>query len=391
MSHSGTAQIQLLLDALRPDQTPDAWASHLRTARADWDDLAVRAIVFGLAPQLHRRLSNWALAPPPRAAAKLTVTYEAHTRRNTAIFEQLGEVLAACAARGLRPVVLKGAHLAAEVYPEPALRPMNDIDLLFAPDELPAAEAVLEELGYGVRRKSPNLGARVTKHTSTARRPDAAGATPNPYLSAETSRTIEPHISLAESWYGLRVDITPGVRKRVVLTELGGHPAHVLARADLLLHVAVHFVFHLIMGYPSLVQLTDLLMLTHTDDMPWADFVRRSGERQATPYGFAALHLAQKLVGAEFPADVRSELGSTVPGPLRRYVENLGLEYVIRRTQQTPATTLGQRVRRGISDRAEVARWAPDWLGRWEVWKTALLVTRTDTGRLLLGRSGNDA
>lgn len=366
----------------------------LRSAGADWDDLAVRAIVFGLAPQLHYRLSSWELAPPAAAAAKLAVTYDAHARRNAAIYDQLGEVLSACALRGLRPIVLKGAHLAAYVYPEPALRPMNDIDLLFAPSELPAAEAVLEELGYGAKRKSPELGARVTKHTSTFRRRAAERqppATPNPYLSAEGGRTVEPHVSLAESWYGLQVDITPGVRERAVPAELRGQPALVLSDADLLLHVAVHFVFHLIMGYPSMVQLTDLLLLSRTDDMPWHDFVQRSAGQGAAPYALAALHLAEHLVGAAFPSHVRMELVSAVPSSLQHYIETLDLAYVIGRTQQAPATTLAQRVRRGIIDRAEVARWAPTWAGRWEVVKTALLVTRTDTGRLLLGRSGNDA
>src|SRR3989304_1227557 len=103
--------------------------------------------------------------------------------RTASIFRQLGEALSACAGRGLWPVALKGVHLAARGYPSPALRPMNDIDLLFAPDELSTAESILESLGYSGKHKSAELGPGVTKHTSTFRRAGAGAATPNPYPS----------------------------------------------------------------------------------------------------------------------------------------------------------------------------------------------------------------
>jgi len=139
----------LILRALRPNQTPAGWESDCVRLKADWGDLAVRAIVLGLAPQLKRRLTDWRVSIPSRASARLDAAYQAQAARSTAIFAQLGEVLRASADHRLRPVALKGVHLAALVYADPALRPMNDIDLLFAPDELADAEAMLEALGYG--------------------------------------------------------------------------------------------------------------------------------------------------------------------------------------------------------------------------------------------------
>ena len=377
---------RLILSALRLNQTPTRWESDHTRSEADWDDLAVRAVVLGLAPQLHHRLAAWGLSVPARAAAKLSATHHAHAQRNAAIFAQLGEVLTACAERGLRPIALKGAHLAAVVYPDPALRPMNDIDLLFAPDELPAAEAVLEALGYGGKHKSADLGPGITKHTSTFRRSTARAATPNPYLSADADRTIEPHTSLEESWFGLKIDITPGVRDRAIEANLGGHVCRVLAREDLLLHVAVHFCFHLIMGSPSMVQLTDLLAVTATGGIDWAAFVERSIARRAAPFALAALTLARDLLGAAAPIDVMTDLAHATPGPLRRRITQLSLYDILRRTQQKPLTTLSQRIRRGLRDRAETARWAPDLRSRWDVWKTALRIGNTDTGRMLLGQ-----
>src|SRR5687768_10184151 len=107
---------RLLVAALSHEQTADSWLAGFSQAQADWDDLAVRAIAFGLAPQLYRRLTTWAIAIPPRSAAKLAVTHQAHQQRNAAIVQQLEEILAACPAYDLQPVALKGVHLAAHWY-----------------------------------------------------------------------------------------------------------------------------------------------------------------------------------------------------------------------------------------------------------------------------------
>lgn len=381
---SSTQTTHLILDALRPSQTPQQWTSAQEQAQIDWDRLAVHAIVLGLAPQLHQRFTSWGLAVPPRPGAKLAVTYQATQQRNTAIFAQLGEVLAACQANGLNPIALKGVHLAAHYYDTPALRPMNDIDLLFPPEQLPAAEAILAHLGYDGKHKSAELGPGVTKHTSTFRRSDApAGTTPNPYLSTASDRTVEPHTSLEESWFGLKVDITPGVRQRAENGTLGNHPGRVLAHEDLLLHLCVHLCFHLIQGAPALVQITDLLVVTRCRTTDWDTFCQRAQARRAAPFALAALSLAHKLLDAPIPQAALQHLQAATPSPLRRRIAHLDLAHVMQRTQQKPLNNIPQRIWRGFQDRAETARWAPDWRGRWQVWRTALLPGKSDTGRML--------
>lgn len=423
---AATATTQHLLDALRPQQQPDRWLQAV--PQLDWDDFAVRAIAFGLAPQLYARFKQWDAKIPPKALAKLAVTHKMQAQRSAAIYTQLAQVLTACALANLHPVALKGVHLAACYYPEPAQRPMNDIDLLFTPDELPRAEALLQELGYGGKHKSAETGARVTKHTSTFRRESAenGSATPNPYLSAGLDRTIEPHSSLEESWFGLKVDMTPGVKERVdtaVLTPTA--PAcHVLNPTDLLHHICLHFAFHLIQGAPSFVQLTDLLVITQnatsgrfqgvsgafikppgglfsaerassdarfasedanssTGKVEWDTFLQRVDEAKSWGYVLAALTLAEKLVSAPLPAHILPKLAEQTPGSLRQRIAQMDLAYVLRRTQQKPLNTVADRLQRGVKDRIEIARWAPTLGEKWRVWQTAVQFTRTDTAQML--------
>ena len=51
--------------------------------------MVVTAIALGLAPLLHYQLSRLDLTLPPSALAKLTVTRQAHAKRNEAIARQL--------------------------------------------------------------------------------------------------------------------------------------------------------------------------------------------------------------------------------------------------------------------------------------------------------------
>jgi hypothetical protein len=264
---------------------------------------------------------------------------------------------------------------------------MNDIDLLFKPDELETAEAILTDLGYGGKHKSAELGAGVTKHTSSFRRPDEEAQTPNPYLSANAGRTVEPHVSLEESWYGLKVDITPGVWERAETTDLQGHACLTLSPEDLLLHLCVHFCFHLIMGVPSMVQLTDLLIVSQARTLDWAIFTDRVKEQKAVPFALAGLRLANQLLKAPVPENVLTTLSAATSPPLRNYIQGLDLQHILARTQQKPFTNLLQRLKRGYLDRAETARWAESWNGRWQVWRTLFAVGQTDTGQMLLGRT----
>jgi hypothetical protein len=374
--------LEQLIAALRVDAHPDGWSQ--QTAAADADKLVVSALVLGMAPLLHWQLSQWNVTLPPRALAKLAAAHQASLTRQQAIAAQLRELVCACARESLPIIVLKGAYLAEFVYPEQGLRPMNDIDVLLQPSHLPQVEALLKRLGYEGHYKSAAEGARIVKHTSTFRKPQTHQSTPNPYLSAESERTIEPHTSLEESWFGLRADITDGVWERSIEIDYHGQPARALCLSDLMLHLCLHLTFHLIMGFPSIVQLLDLRMVSaRLSSNDWDEMLRRARERNVMSYLYAALRLAHLTLAAPVPVMVLRELAAATPARVRAHAETLSLRDVMRRTQQPPLTTIAQRLQRGAQDRAETARWATTWGEWWNVWRTLLDVAKTDTGKII--------
>jgi len=375
--------VELLLFAIRRGTAPDEWLRRAQTAGVDWDDLAVHALALGLAPLVQARLEAWGVVlAEPRAQAKLAFARQTEVARHEARTRQLAAVL-----DGLPvvPIVLKGAYLAEHVYPQPGLRPMNDIDLLFRPADLPVVEAALLQMGYGGRQRSPDQGPGITKHTSTFRKPESASA-PNPYLASGSTHMIEPHRSLEESWFGLSCDLTPGMWERSVTAQSAGHAARALSPADNLLHLAVHLTFHLIMGSPSFVQLADIAMFLEHVPVDWDDFLARALERRAAGYACAALRLAHGALNAPIPPGVLARLAHASPPRARKAADQLTVTDMMRRTQRPPLRTIAQRLRRGIDDRAETARWAQSVSERARVWWTLVDFRRTDTWRLLRGK-----
>jgi len=68
----------------------------------------------------------------------------------------LAEVVQAFTSRGIAIAPIKGAAFVGTIYPDPAERPMNDIDVLVPVAQIPDAMRVMEQLGFqrtGVARK----------------------------------------------------------------------------------------------------------------------------------------------------------------------------------------------------------------------------------------------
>jgi len=87
-----------------------------------------------------------------RQGRELTSFYQQaltrHFARNAGHVSELSRIGQAFEQRGLRALVLKGASLLGETYPELAARPMGDIDLLVRSEDEGPARVILRSLGY---------------------------------------------------------------------------------------------------------------------------------------------------------------------------------------------------------------------------------------------------
>lgn len=77
----------------------------------------------------------------------LQESYRQTLLQNRLGLEALQRILQALESRGIEAILLKGAHLALAYYPDIGCRPMRDLDLLVAVDDLPGTRAALAQLG----------------------------------------------------------------------------------------------------------------------------------------------------------------------------------------------------------------------------------------------------
>jgi len=128
-----------------------------------WDEFAGLVIDrHRVAPAIATALAASGAAPPDPVRALI----EAEARANGFVAlrqkAETGRLIAALAARGCHPVLLKGWPLAEELMGSAAARHSKDIDLYIAPGEIGACLDVLGGLGYDVddehRARAPLVG-----------------------------------------------------------------------------------------------------------------------------------------------------------------------------------------------------------------------------------------
>ena len=327
-------------------------------ANAPWDDVGVYALALGLGPVLLVEAGD---RLPASLQARLKLARRRTETRTSAMLAALTEVLQAAAAIDLPILVLKGAYLAPALYGDLGLRGMSDVDVLVHPHDLTRLRSLLLDLGYEGKYTDPATGPGIVKHDWTFKQPDSGWASLNPYLAHSPSFHLEPHVSLCESWFGLEVDLTPGAWERSHPWDLNGAPACVLCPVDVALHTSVHAMFHLIMGKSAYVQLVDLhRLLTTGPGLDFEDLLQRAQEASAVAHLLASLRLASAAYATPVPRTWLNRLETVCPPRQRPQVAAFDHGAHVVLEPASAATTLSQRLRRGLQDRALAASWSRD-------------------------------
>jgi len=141
------------------------------------------------------------------------------------------KVVGALADAGVQSLVLKGTALAYSHYPEPALRPRSDTDLLIAPNTREQAERTLAALGY---TKSEGVEGEFASYQATWSRETGSGV----------SHHFDVHWRINNSQMLAKTMTYDELSTRAVpLLALGAH-ARALAPVDALLFACIHLAGH---------------------------------------------------------------------------------------------------------------------------------------------------
>ena len=232
---------------------------------------------------------------PPSARRRLTDALAASRARHLVMTRELGRILKQCAAEGLAVIVLKGPVLAESVYPEPALRPFSDLDLLVRPADRLHMDAVLRDLGHR----------RVADEHSWDFDIAYDGATV--YETADHVR-IDLHWSLlTEPRFVCNLD-EAGIWERSVPITVAGEAARGLGCEDLVLYLAAHLaVHHTLVGLRRYWDVA-LLLERRGGEVDWATLRARAARWRVGRALFFVLLGARALFGAPVPPAILTAL-----------------------------------------------------------------------------------
>jgi hypothetical protein len=264
---------------------------------AGWARLLEAAEFHGLTPLLYQCSRGTSEPVPCDVADALAAAYLASAKRGLAQAAWLSETVAVFGAAGIPMIALKGPALAQILYPDPALRPSSDLDVLVHPSDLQRTLHVLAGEGYVPPPHLARFPARILVRLDcelTLQHPRRA--------------SIDLHWDTAPADYPFRIDAGLLWHARDSV-QVAGRSVPVLRRECLLLYLATHAAKH---GWWRLLWLSDIARVLEAP-LDWTAATRLAAESGCARVVRVALLLAHDLLGAPVPADVMLEARADAP------------------------------------------------------------------------------
>ncbi len=290
---------QIIRAAFPPGEEPGS----VPALRADaWGAVAQGAWRHNLAPMLFAALKHLGRTDDPPAAVTemLRLAYLRTSAANWLAFQELGDLLAQCARENISMILLKGAALANTVYPNIALRPMGDLDLLIRFADAPRLGEMLAVRGFAPSLEpTRNFYAEFSYDQAFVR-------------GGKRPLMIETHWHLfSQPYYRNRIPIAWFWERTQPMT-VNGHAAQMFAPTAQIVHLAAHAVLHHqgqgLLGAHDFA----LVLARQRAQINWDDALTAARAFGLNRVLLAALDQAREVWGVSAPDDVSAHLARAV-------------------------------------------------------------------------------
>lgn len=277
----------------------------------------------GMGPLLGHWIRNGQLVAPPELEELLGLHLDENRIRMERLAGSARSVVQELAKAAVSVTVFKGMHTAFSHFPEPAARPLSDIDLYIPPPQVDVAESVLSRMGYA---------RRIQRH--------------DPYMCdwAEPSLRREPHTLFClhrDDFWSFDVQNSLSRRlptnARIELDSLipscgaGRWPLSPAARALeqplLTLLLAAHTTHGLYNS--TLLRICELILVVRKDIasglLDWDSLLAGAEKIGGARYVYPALFFCEKLVPQTVPEKVLAHCRADAPETLRALLPTLDI------------------------------------------------------------------
>jgi hypothetical protein len=234
---------------------------------------------------------------PDEHFEKLKHAYLFSLMVNSRLMKRLGLLLEKYDEAEIPVIILKGPALCLSVYPDPALRPFSDLDILISRDNLQKAKSLMPELGYSIIYGS-------------YRNPDNL----NEELGCEWSyidgpNVVEVHWDLLDKLAPFDIDIKrywDGALEKAV----DGQKVLIFSPENQLLHLCLHQYKH---HWENLRELVDIagVIKTYGESIKWERILDESSRSGVGRCVYYSLYLSNQILGTKVPEKVMNDLGRT--------------------------------------------------------------------------------
>ena len=227
----------------------------------------------------------------------LRASYVAVLRKNIEIYRELHGILAELQDKGIPVILLKGAALAEILYPDIALRPMSDIDILVKKADLHSVVAALSKLGYTpIHLDDPFYEGH--HHIVPYKRRDRERGN---FFIMEVHHNIVPAPLMS------RIDVDYLWEDTQTLNA-GGIDALALSTENMLLHLCLHLsTTSFINGLRILVDISEIIRY-YGEKLDWDLLVKKSNEFGVGSSVYYPLWWAREIMDLDIPTNVLSGL-----------------------------------------------------------------------------------
>jgi len=238
------------------------------------------------------------------AMRKLKDAYLASAAMHLRRQGELRQALTALRVEGIPVIVLKGAALAETVYPDPAMRVMEDVDILVEEQHLERADGVIRSFGYETAETPYEEEIVREGHRHYPRLEGKSRLTSFEVHRHLVTQDTRFHFDISACWQSARRAVIAGVETMIPAPD------------EMLLHLCVGFFLDRRRFHQSFAALRQLVDISETirhygPELDWDRFVRLTRQRRMEGPAFCALASAKELLGVEVPegplVDVRPE------------------------------------------------------------------------------------
>jgi len=288
--------------------TPRDWGGDEWLA-AEWVTYWQNAI-----PWLHGRIAEAGIPMPAPSRASLEAINALSRRRTHRMLDAAAELIDALCAEGMDAMPFKGALLAPLYYPDPALRPLADLDILILEKDVQNGIAVLERLDYRYYSRSAEDFVYLRgERKSNSWHPDNV-------------HPVELHFRVREEYAGLAYDLTDAMWASAERRAYWrGSQALILSQPILLHHLCAHTTSDLLIQRGKLMEIGDVqIVASRMTEGDWRAFLGAIPPHGAR-FVYPALAVTARYAPGCIPDAVRSTLRVHLTLPLREWSDALTL------------------------------------------------------------------